>query len=214
MSKEVKEGSWESRGAQKHENSVVCEISQPKIAPCEIATSLRNYFAAPKSRCKNATSLWNYFAAPHLLSVKIFAAAKHPFGTWVPFRSPVHSFRSCEMVAKSPHLKILQRTHHEGNVAAAPLLDTFQSTSWSPFHAYHMSFQILGSQESRTSNGAQFGVETKKLWLFEDNCIKLWENFTVVKSGGKISQLWNQLRNKPSLEKSTCAISDICHRLG
>ena len=64
MSKEVKEGSWESRGAQKHENSVVYEISQPKIAPYEIATSLRNYLATPRSRCENATSLRNDFAAP------------------------------------------------------------------------------------------------------------------------------------------------------
>ena len=33
-----------------------------------------------------------------------------------------------------------------------------------------MLFQSLGSQESIASNGAQFGVETKKLWLFEDDC--------------------------------------------
>ena len=33
-----------------------------------------------------------------------------------------------------------------------------------------MSFQILGSQESIASNGARFGVETKKLWPFEDDC--------------------------------------------
>ena len=31
-----------------------------------------------------------------------------------------------------------------------------------------MSFQILGSQESNALNGARFGVETKKLWSFED----------------------------------------------
>ena len=33
-----------------------------------------------------------------------------------------------------------------------------------------MSFQISGSQESIASNGAQFGVETKKLWLFDNDC--------------------------------------------
>ena len=33
-----------------------------------------------------------------------------------------------------------------------------------------MSFQILGSQESIDSNGTKFGVETKKLWPFEDDC--------------------------------------------
>ena len=37
-------------------------------------------------------------------------------------------------------------------------------------------FQILGSQKSIVSNGAQFGVETKKLWPFEDDCAKLNEN--------------------------------------
>ena len=36
---------------------------------------------------------------------------------------------------------------------------------------------------------------------------------TTASSCGKISQLRNQLRNQPSLAKSTCAISDICHRL-
>ena len=47
----------------------------------------------------------------------------------------------------------------------------FWSTSRSPFRAYHMSFQSLGSQESIASNGAQFGFETKKLWPFEKNPI-------------------------------------------
>ena len=102
------------------------------------------------------------------------AVAKPPFGTRVPFGSPVHSFRSCEMVAKSPCFKILQRTHHEWKSHRhTPILETvghilnnFQSS----FHSYHMSFQILGSQESRASNGVQIGVETKKLWPFEDDC--------------------------------------------
>ncbi|KAL6349632.1 hypothetical protein AAG906_035793 [Vitis piasezkii] len=43
----------------------------------------------------------------------------------------------------------------------------------SSFHAYYISFQSLGSQESIASNGARFGVETKKLWPFEDNYAKL-----------------------------------------
>ena len=46
-------------------------------------------------------------------------------------------------------------------------------TSQSSFHAYYISFQILGSQESIGSNGTRFGVETKKLWPFEDDCAKL-----------------------------------------
>ena len=46
-------------------------------------------------------------------------------------------------------------------------------TSRSSFHVYYISFQILGSQESIGSNGVRFGVETKKLWPFEDDCAKL-----------------------------------------
>ncbi|KAL6315758.1 hypothetical protein AAG906_007184 [Vitis piasezkii] len=41
------------------------------------------------------------------------------------------------------------------------------------FHVYFILFQILGSQESIGSNGARFGVETKKLWPFEDDYAKL-----------------------------------------
>ena len=46
----------------------------------------------------------------------------------------------------------------------------FWRTSSSSNYAYHISFQILGSQESISSNGTWFGFETKKLWLFEDDC--------------------------------------------
>ena len=49
------------------------------------------------------------------------------------------------------------------------------STSWSPFHAYYIVFRSSGSQESNALNSVQIGVETKKLWPFEDNCIKLCE---------------------------------------
>ena len=38
-----------------------------------------------------------------------------------------------------------------------------------------MSFRSSGSQESISLNGAWIRVETKKLWLFEDNCTKLSE---------------------------------------
>ncbi|RVW75934.1 hypothetical protein CK203_051846 [Vitis vinifera] len=128
---------------------------------------------------KDANFVWDPGGIQHEVGVpiapsaKIFAAAKPPLGTRVPFRSTVPSFRSCEMAAKSPKreisnfrsqspisqgvsqlrnhplahechfaapythfaaskwlrnppcLKILQRTHPE----AAPLLDTFRSTS-------------------------------------------------------------------------------------
>ena len=54
-------------------------------------------------------------------------------------------------------------------------------TSWSPFYAYYMFFLRSGSHESNTLNGVGIGVETKKLWPFEDNNIKLCENFAAAK---------------------------------
>ena len=57
-----------------------------------------------------------------------------------------------------------------------PILETvgpISITSRSLFHEYYILFQSLGSQESIASNGARFGVETKKLWPFEDDCAKL-----------------------------------------
>ena len=114
MSKEVKEGNWESRGAQKHENSVVCEISQPKIAPCEIATSLRNYFAAPRSRCENATSLRKDFAAPctplrkfsqlrnHLLAHECHFAASYPHFASAKWLRNLQSVKTPTFHSQSP----------------------------------------------------------------------------------------------------------------
>ena len=49
-------------------------------------------------------------------------------------------------------------------------------TSRISFHTYYILFQSLGSQESIASNCAQFGVKTKKLWPFEDDCAKLKGN--------------------------------------
>ena len=53
----------------------------------------------------------------------------------------------------------------------------FWSTSWSSNYVYHISFQSLGSQESKASNGTRFGSEMKKLWPFKDERAKLSENF-------------------------------------
>ena len=76
--------------------------------------------------------------------------------------------------AKPPHLKILQRAHHEQTChRCTPILATvghISITSQSSNYAYNISFQILGSQESIASNGARFGFETEKLWPFEDDC--------------------------------------------
>ena len=81
------------------------------------------------------------------------------------------------------------------------------STSWSLFHVYYISFRSSGSQESNALNGVWIGVEMKNLWPFEDNCIKLCENFAAqspfrscemsreMKSTCEISQGVSQLRN-------------------
>ena len=142
MLKEVKEGSWESRGAQKRGDSMVCEISQPKEDRCENRLPLRNCFAASNPPLRKfsqmrkfsqlrrdplahechftgqyicfATTKWlrnlhalkSSISQPRRHSEGCFAASKPPFGTRVPFCS-------CEMVAKSPCLKILQHAHHE-----------------------------------------------------------------------------------------------------
>ena len=58
------------------------------------------------------------------------------------------------------------------------LLDTFWSTSWSSNYAYYTLFRRSGSQESNASNSVRIGVETKKLWPFEDEHTKLSENLT------------------------------------
>ena len=50
----------------------------------------------------------------------------------------------------------------------------FWSTLWSSNYAYHISFWILGSQESSASNGVWFGFETKKLWPFERIQFCIW----------------------------------------
>ncbi|RVW20042.1 hypothetical protein CK203_114955 [Vitis vinifera] len=52
-------------------------------------------------------------------------------------------------------------------------------------HECHFAAR-LGSQKSRASNGAQFGVETKKLWSFEDKRAKLSENFAVETPFGRV----------------------------
>ena len=60
-------------------------------------------------------------------------------------------------------------SHHPILATVRNILITFRIS----FHVYYISFQILGSQESIGSNGTRFGVETKKLWPFEDDCAKL-----------------------------------------
>ena len=53
----------------------------------------------------------------------------------------------------------------------------FWSTFWSPIYAFYMLFRSSGSQQSNASNGAQFGVETKKLQPLQFNHSKLKKAF-------------------------------------
>ena len=65
----------------------------------------------------------------------------------------------------------------------------FWSTFWSPIDACYIPFQSSGSQKSNALNGAQFGVETKKLQPLQANHSKLKEAFCKV------------LRNHPFVAK-------------
>ncbi|KAL6322947.1 hypothetical protein AAG906_022785 [Vitis piasezkii] len=60
--------------------------------------------------------------------------------------------------------------------SSCSLLSHFWSTSRSPFSTFYIPFQSSGSQESNASNGAQFGVETKKLQPFEEDHSKVLRN--------------------------------------
>ena len=79
MSKEVKKGSWESRGAQKYEISVVYEILQPKIDPYENGHLLRNDFATLTWPLRNQG-----LVAKMALRCEINFAAQH-----TPLRNPL-----------------------------------------------------------------------------------------------------------------------------
>ena len=66
-----------------------------------------------------------------------------------------------------------KRTENVGHIS---------STYWSPFHAYYISFQSSGSQESNALDDVLIEAETKMLWLFEGNRTKLKANFAAAKS--------------------------------
>ena len=75
----------------------------------------------------------------------------------------------------------------------------FWSTYRSPFPTFYIPFQSSGSQESNASNGARFGVETKKLQPLEADHSKVLRNQPFV---ARISQpfctvLWNSSWNYP-----------------
>ncbi|RVW20833.1 hypothetical protein CK203_111899 [Vitis vinifera] len=67
--KEYEEGLLELKGAQKHENSMVCEISQPKIAPAKMALGCEMISQPKALPLRNAPLAHEcHFAAPHFIS--------------------------------------------------------------------------------------------------------------------------------------------------
>ena len=68
----------------------------------------------------------------------------------------------------------------EDNSCSLPL--HFWSTLRSPFSTCNIPFQSSGSQESNTSNRAQFGAEMRKIWPSEDNCSRGVRNFRTTPS--------------------------------
>ena len=104
----MKEGLRESKGTQKQEISVVCEISQPKIAPYENGHPLRNNFAATRCPLRNQglAAKWaircKTISQPHNHPLRKFSqlrntplahechftAAKSPRPSKTQFRSP------------------------------------------------------------------------------------------------------------------------------
>ena len=88
----MKEGLRELKRAQKQEISVVYEISQPKIGPCENSHLLRNNFAAQDPPMRNQG-----FAVKKALRCEIISQPK-PY----PLRNTPLA-RECHFAAPQPH---------------------------------------------------------------------------------------------------------------
>ena len=79
-----------------------------------------------------------------------------------------------EVMVKTRENKGEKPKHSNSHHPISANIGNISITSWSSFHTYYISFQSLGSQESIGSNGARFGVETKKLWPFERIQFRIW----------------------------------------
>ena len=104
-----------------------------------------------------------------------------------------------EKQREKSNMKKFKRTETFGHIS---------STSWSLFYAYYMSFLSSGSQECNASNNVWIGAETKKLWLFEDNCIKLCENFWAAK-WNPLEKFCKVFRSCETTCKHTCATLQV-----
>ena len=116
---------------------------------CEISTLLQNQFAASSPSLRKFSQLRSRFwhtSAISQHSDSHLAAAKR-------LRSP----------------KIEKSQFHSRTLISA-IVGHISITFRSSNYACNISFESLGSHESTASNGARFGFETEKLWLFEDDC--------------------------------------------
>ena len=69
---------------------------------------------------------------------------------------------------------------------------------------YDLAIQSLGSQESIASNGARFGVETKKLWPFEDDCAKLNGNVAAAPHFATVGHVFGALSGVQIMHTISC----------
>ena len=130
--------------ASKHPLQKFSQLRRGPLAhECHFASPYTRFVAAKWLRSLHA--LKSSILQPRRHLEGCFTAVKPPFRTRVPFCSLVHSFQSCKMVAKSRWFKILQLTHHEQTCHSCIPIGHILITFWSLFHAYHISFQILGS---------------------------------------------------------------------
>ena len=111
------------------------------------------------------------------------------FGSSNSWRTKLWSFIAlCQSRSKECKERITERGKTEWRKqrkTSCSLLLHFWSTSRSPFSTFYIPLQRSGSQESSASNGARFGVETKKLQPLQVNHSKVLRNHPFV---ARISQ--------------------------
>ena len=91
---------------------MACEISQKNEASVKMALAAKS-FRSPKKLLRKRHCAAKSFRSPMPPSAKIFAIAKPPLGTRVPFRNTVPPFRSCEMAADSTHGSLALKAYQQ-----------------------------------------------------------------------------------------------------
>ena len=176
MSKELKEGSWKSRGAQKARREHGLRNFAAKVSHCENHPPRYEMVSqSPSALCKNFRSCeevpwhmsaisqartpvsqlrngcetstpWNPpFCSRDAISKGVSQLWNDPLAHEFHLAGPYIHFAAVKWLRNPPCLKILQRTHHEQTCHSCIPIGHILITFWSLFHAYHISFQILGS---------------------------------------------------------------------